>query len=67
MNTIDKTIHALDASRRAGWAKYFTAEERVEQLEGYIHELVELLVFHDRLSNTDPALVRACAIRKEIQ
>lgn len=67
MNTYDRTIYTLDVSRRVGWAKYFTAEERVEQLEGYIHELVELLVFHDRLSNNDPALLRACEIRKEVQ
>jgi len=67
MNTYDKTIHALDASRRAGWAKYFTAEERVEQLEGYIHELVELVLFHPRIGNNDPALQRASDIRKAIR
>lgn len=64
MKPIDRTLYALDASRRAGWAKYFAADEQCEDLRRLIDELLDLVVFHDRLPTSDPAVQRALEIRR---
>lgn len=65
MTPIDRTLHALDASRRAGWAKYFAADEECEDLRRLINELLDLVIFHDRLQTSDPAVQRALQIRRK--
>lgn len=65
MTPNDRTLHALDASRRAGWAKYFAADEECDDLRRLIHELLDLVIFHDRLQTSDPAVQRALEIRRK--
>ncbi|MGA0209952.1 MAG: hypothetical protein ACO3LZ_08545 [Candidatus Nanopelagicales bacterium] len=66
MTPNDRTLHALDASRRAGWAKFFAADERAEELTRIIDELLDLIVFHDRLPTHDPPVQRAIEIRRRL-
>lgn len=65
MEPIDRTLQSLDASRRAGWAKYFAADEECEDLRRLIHELLDLVIFHDRLPASDPAVQRAIEVRRK--
>lgn len=64
MTPNDRTLHALDASRRAGWAKFYASDETCDELRGLIHELLDLIIFHDRLPSADPAVQRALEVRK---
>ncbi len=64
MTPIDRTLHALDASRRAGWAKFYASDATCDDLRNLIHELLDLIVFHDRLPLADPAVQRALEIRR---
>lgn len=65
MTPIDRTLHAMDTSRRAGWAKFYASEEACDELRGLVNELLDLIVFHDRLPLGDPAVQRALEIRRQ--
>lgn len=64
--TIDATIHALDVSRRVGWAKYYDLEQEVERLQNLAFELIDIITFHERIPNGDSAIERANEIRSRI-
>ena len=65
-DSINKSIYALEASRRVGWAKYFERDEQVETLRNLIFELTDLIIFHDRIPTSDPILKRISEIRDQI-
>lgn len=65
-DSINKSIYALEASRRAGWAKYFERDEQVETLRNLIFELTDMIIFHDRIPTSDPILKRVPEIRSQI-
>ena len=48
-----KTMEGLDASRRAGWAKFFTAEEELQEMREVLHALAELVIYHPRIHSQD--------------
>ena len=64
--TIDATIHALDVSRRVGWAKYYDLELEVERLRDLAFELIDIIAFHDRIPNNDPAIKRINEIKGQV-
>lgn len=59
------TINGLEASRRVGWAKYFQAQDTIQDLISLIEQLSDLVIYHDRLPSSDPVIVKAIEIRRE--
>lgn len=57
--TTDRAIHALDAARRAGFAMYYKEADRCDELRTMIDELVNIILFHDRIPTGDAAITRA--------
>ncbi len=65
MNTMDRAIYAIDASRRVGWAKFFAKEDECQQLEALLDVLLDMIVFHERLNSSDPVVLLAQKIRSQ--
>lgn len=60
-----RTIRAIDASRRAGWAKYFDADEKIEELRQTIDELVASILHHNRIPSSDALVEKAKMLQKK--
>jgi putative hemolysin len=63
---MERTIEGLDASRRAGWAKYFDAQEEIAAADrtALRHLALALsyafrIVYHERLQSDDPLVIEA--------
>ena len=59
MRTLVDSINGIEASRRVGWAKYYSATDEVEQLRAALVELAEMVIFDPRVRNEDPILALA--------
>lgn len=64
--SMDTVIHSLDASRRVAWAKYYNLELEVERLRDLAFELIDIIAFHDRIPNNDPAIKRINEIKGQV-
>ena len=60
-----KAIHAVDSSRRVGWAKYFQSEEKINELRQDIDELVSLILHNNRIPSNDELISRARHIQRK--
>lgn len=59
-----ETINGLEASRRAGWARYYAEQERSDELRDIINELAYIILLHDRIPSGDKAINRAKELLK---
>lgn len=59
MRDVMDSINGIEASRRVGWAKYYSAAEEVEALRAALVELAEMVIFDPRVRNSDPVLSAA--------
>lgn len=59
MSTIMDSLNGIDASRRVGWAKYYSAQAEIETLRGVLEELANAVIFDPRIRNGDPILAVA--------
>lgn len=59
MRDVVDSINGIEASRRVGWAKYYSASEEVESLREALVELAEMVIFDPRVRNSDPVLSAA--------
>lgn len=57
MSVLDRTVDGVDASRRVGWARFYSERERCEELERVLRRVCELVVFDVRLRADDDVVV----------
>lgn len=48
-----QAVEGIEASRRAGWAKYYSAQEEVEILREALRQLSDAVLFHPRVHSDD--------------
>lgn len=55
-------LEGVDASRRVGWAKYYSSQEEVETLRAALQQLCDAVVFNPRIHSEDDILklVQVC-------
>lgn len=58
MDIID-SINGIEASRRVGWAKYYSAQEEIDSLRSALQALADLVIYDPRIRNTDEILIKA--------
>jgi hypothetical protein len=70
----EKTMAGIDASRRAGWAKFYDTQEDLAAVENLaVRRLAVSLSFayriahHDRLPSSDPLVVDAMALIEAVE
>lgn len=73
MTTTTRTADGIEASRRAGWAKFFSEKEENEalryendRLKWLVRHLSKKIVLHVRLSGDDDLVVLARELEKSV-
>lgn len=60
----DSVIRGLEAGRRVGWARYYSAQEEIAELRKALGLLADAVVFHPRIPNDDQILDLVRVIRE---
>lgn len=48
-----QAVEGIEASRRVGWAKYYSAQDETEILREALRQLSDAVLFHPRIHSQD--------------